>query len=85
MRTNQAAITVAGQTAGTAESEVCCGLIEVYLVIKQSQNQEKVASAAEGKGGFMPINRAQNVVLRPGSISAPGIPETAGRCSLYVF
>jgi hypothetical protein len=56
--TDQIAITITDHTIGTTESKIGCGLIEVYLMFKQSQDEEKVASAAEGKGGFMPINRA---------------------------
>jgi hypothetical protein len=56
--TNQVAITIADHTVSTTESKICYGLIEIYLIFKQSQYKEKVASAAVGKGRFMPINRA---------------------------
>jgi hypothetical protein len=58
MRTDHGTLCVAGKTAGAAECIVGYGLIEIYLVFKQGQNEEKVAPATEGKRGVMPVNRA---------------------------
>jgi hypothetical protein len=58
MITDHVAVTIAGNTAGTAESEVGYILAEIYFILQQGQGEKEVTTAAEGEGGFMPINWA---------------------------
>jgi len=76
MRADYGTFGIAGQTTGTAISELSYILIKIDPILQQSHSEEEITSSAECKGWEMTVNRTCYLVLRPGPITAPGTPET---------